>query len=53
MHSVHVSSQLFVSVLFIAVPTNTENFKFFLHLLFNSTDGIGSYVACMDFRTSC
>jgi len=28
MHSVHVSSQLLVSVLFIAVPTNTENVKF-------------------------
>jgi len=28
MHSVHVSSQLLVSMLFIAVPTNTENFKF-------------------------
>ena len=27
MHSVHISSQLLVSVLFIAVPTNTENFK--------------------------
>jgi len=25
----HVSSQLLVSGLFIAVPTNTENFKFF------------------------
>jgi len=32
MHSVRVSSQLLVSVLFIAVPTNTKNFKFFLHL---------------------
>ena len=32
MHSVHVSSQLLVSVLFIAVPTNTEILKFFLHL---------------------
>ena len=29
MHSVRVSSQLLVSVLFIAVPTNTENFKFY------------------------
>ena len=27
MHSVCVSSQLLVSVLFIAIPTNTENFK--------------------------
>jgi len=32
MHSVCVSSQLLVSVLFIAVPTNTENFEFFLYL---------------------
>ena len=32
MHSGRVSSQLLVSELFIAVPTNTENFKFFLHL---------------------
>jgi len=32
MHSVCVSSQLLVSVLFIAVPTNTENFKFLSHL---------------------
>ena len=31
MHSVCVS-QLLVSVLFIAVPTNTENFKYFLTL---------------------
>ena len=30
MHSVRVSSQLLVSGLFIAVPTNTENFYFFL-----------------------
>ena len=29
MHSVRVSSQLLVSGLFIAVPTNAENFKFF------------------------
>ena len=29
MHSVCVSSQQLVSVLFIAVPTNTENFKNF------------------------
>jgi len=29
MHSVRVSSQLLVSGLFIAVPTNTENFDFF------------------------
>jgi len=33
MHSVRVSSQLPVSVLFIAVPTNTENFKFVLTLV--------------------
>ena len=33
MHSV---CELLVSVLFIAVPTNTENFKFFLHLLITS-----------------
>ena len=32
MHSVRVSSQLLVSVLFIAVPTNAENLNFFLHL---------------------
>ena len=31
--AVRVSSQLIVSVLFIAVPTNTENFKFFLILV--------------------
>ena len=29
MHSVRVSSQLLVSVLFIAVPINAKNFKFF------------------------
>jgi len=34
MHSVCVSSQLLVSVLFIAVRTNTENFNFFLTLVF-------------------
>jgi len=28
MHSVRISSQLLVSVLFIAVPTDTENFYF-------------------------
>jgi len=33
MHSVRASSQLLVSVLFIAVPTNTENFKIFLTLV--------------------
>ena len=33
MHLVRVSSQLLVSALFIAVPTNTENFKFFLTLV--------------------
>jgi len=33
MHSVHVSSQLLVPVLFIVVPTNTENFKFFITLV--------------------
>ena len=32
MHSIRVSSQLLVSVRFIAVPINTENFKCFLHL---------------------
>ena len=32
MHSVCVSSQVLFSVIFIAVHTNTENFKFFLHL---------------------
>jgi len=33
MHALSLcSSQLLFSVLFIAVPTNTENFKFFLHL---------------------
>ena len=32
MHSVRVLSQLLVSVLFIAVPINTENFKFLFHL---------------------
>ena len=32
MHSVRVSSQLLVSVLFIAVPTNTKILKFLLHL---------------------
>ena len=32
MHSVHVSSQLLVSGLFIAVPTNAQNFKIFLYL---------------------
>jgi len=31
-HSDCVSSKLLVSVLFIAVPTNTENLKIFLHL---------------------
>ena len=34
MHSVHVSSQLLKCFrAFIAVPTNTENFKFFLTLV--------------------
>ena len=33
MHSVRVSSQLLVSVLFIAVPNNTEILKFFLTLV--------------------
>ena len=34
MHSVRVSSQLLVSVLFIAVPTNSENLaKIFLTLV--------------------
>jgi len=28
MHLVHISSQLLVSVFFIAIPTKTENFKF-------------------------
>ena len=32
-HSVRVSSQLLVSVLFIAVPTNNENFKFQIALV--------------------
>ena len=32
MRSVRVSSQLLVSELFIGVPTNAENFSFFLHL---------------------
>jgi len=40
MHSVRVSSQLLVSVLFIAVPTNTENFKFFLHLYMIQFSGL-------------
>ena len=31
MHSVRVLSQPLVSALFIAVPTNTENLKIFLH----------------------
>jgi len=34
MHSVGVSSQLLVSVLFIVVPTNTENCKHFCTLDF-------------------
>jgi len=33
MHSVCFSSQLLVSVLFIAVPNKTENFKIFLTLV--------------------
>ena len=33
MRSVRVSSQLLASVLFIAVPTNAENVKFFLTLV--------------------
>ena len=33
MHSVYVLSQLLVSLFFIAVPINTENFNFFLRLL--------------------
>ena len=33
MHSVCVSPQLLVSVLFIAFPTNTEHFNFFLVLV--------------------
>ena len=33
MHSVRVLFQLLVSVLFIAVPTNTENSEFFLVLV--------------------
>ena len=33
MHSVCVSSQLLVSVLFIAFPTNTENFQIFITLV--------------------
>ena len=32
MHSVRVSSHLLVSVLFIGVPTNSENSKFFILL---------------------
>jgi len=46
MHSVCVSSQLLVSVLFIAVPTNTENFNFSLYLFtyFSSYAIVYSYV---------
>ena len=36
MHSVRVSSQLLVSVLFIAVPTNTEIFKILYTLVVNA-----------------
>ena len=32
MHSVSVSSHLFVPVLLIAVPTNNKNTKIFIHL---------------------
>ena len=39
-----VSSQLLVSVLFIAVPTNTENSKFFLTLV--CVLFLASYVVC-------
>ena len=39
LHSVRVSSQLLVSVLFIAIPTNTENFNF-------------SYTSCVLFLAS-
>jgi len=41
MHSVCVSSQLLVSMLFIAIPTNTELFNFFLTFIGNSSN-IGS-----------
>ena len=34
MHSVCMSSQLFVSVLFTAAPTVVENFKFLLTLVY-------------------
>ena len=36
MDSVCVSSQLLVAVVFIAVPTNTKNCKFLLHLQLNN-----------------
>jgi len=49
MHSIRVSFQLLVSVLFIAVRTNTENFKFLLHLLYI----VLHYILCRTSTLEC